>query len=148
MTSIAILEDLNLLFSGRYRAENWIVPDLVFRASTQARRSFLRAFFDSEGTAQFRFKKSVRYVAAGSKSLVGLQGIERLLGTEGIRSQWDRRELASGPFWVLRISDRLAVEAFAQRVGFTIPRKTYTLQRMIRTYKRSRPYILTSTARQ
>ncbi|MCU4717875.1 LAGLIDADG family homing endonuclease [Halapricum hydrolyticum] len=91
------------------------VPDCLLRASIPNKRSFLRAYVDSEGTVSPKEREIV--VASMSREL--LDGIQTLLLCFGIETQIQPRQNGS---YRLRISGT-DFETYIQQIGFVTERK-------------------------
>lgn len=130
LRSVKAVEDL-LSYSVSFKTEDWRVPEVIKEAQPEIKGSYLRGFFDSEGTAAPHMNEGCRYVYAFSKNLEGLRDIQVLLRDIGIES----RVFQHPRIHKLLISRRKNLKKFAKFVGFTIKRKMQKLEHGLSTYK-------------
>ena len=128
------------------------VPWSINGAPTDAVAAFLRGLFDADGCV--RDGADDRYVGLGSRSRELLVDVQRLLSTFGIVSRiystsvsprptfrHTRRDGSvaeygsTGPAHDLRITGT-AVAAFSSAIGFTVPSKRATLERVMGEHTR------------
>lgn len=124
----AACEDL-LSYGVSFKQNNWLIPPAIKSGSIGARTSYLRGFFDSEGSVE----NKCRRIKGTSSHLRGLEDISALLWGLGIRSRIAPQSKENA--YDVRIQDRASVELFTKHVGFIIMRKADRLQRMLASYK-------------
>jgi len=124
----AACEDL-LSYGVPFKQDGWLVPPAIKNASPAIQASYLRGFFDSEGSME----TNGRRIRGTSSHLPGLEGVSALLRGLRIRSRIIRQSKNSA--YDVRIQDRASVELFAKHVSFTINRKKGKLQRSLNSYK-------------
>jgi intein-encoded DNA endonuclease-like protein/DNA-binding CsgD family transcriptional regulator len=124
----AACEDL-LSFGVPFRQDDWLIPPAIKNASIDVQASYLRGFFDSEGSVE----ANGRRIKGTSSNLPGLVDISALLRDLRIRSRIIC--LSKGNVGDVRIQDRASVELFAENVGFTIKRKKEKLHWLLARYK-------------
>jgi intein-encoded DNA endonuclease-like protein len=133
LRSVKAVEDL-LSYSVSFKTEDWRIPEVIKRAPPEIKGSYLRGFFDSEGTAALHMNEGCRYVYAFSKNMEGLKEVKNLLADIGIECKIFQQK--SGLYGII-LSGRKNIKRFAEFVGFTIKRKMQKLEHGLSTYKRT-----------
>ncbi|MDO8516971.1 MAG: LAGLIDADG family homing endonuclease [Nanoarchaeota archaeon] len=122
---------INLI--GKFKKENWIVPEIIKNSNNSIKCAFIKGFFDSEG----EIDKQIGRVGATSMNLNGLTEIKNLLKNLGIRNtiikKKDLRENASQKY-ILRIHDKNSIRLFNELISFTIQRKQRVLKEFLSKY--------------
>ena len=118
-----------LSYGISFKTKEWSVPESIKNASIEEKASFLRGFFDSEGSVDI----GSRRIRATSSNLNGLSGTKILLESIGIRSKIDLK--SSKKAYDLKIQDRRSVEIFEKNIEFTIRRKKERLNEIVKNYK-------------
>ncbi|MBU3907049.1 MAG: hypothetical protein KKA64_02240, partial [Nanoarchaeota archaeon] len=135
LTRLCSKEACNFVNSiGKFKKENWRVPNIIKNSKKSVRCSFLLGFFDSEGEIDSEAKR----IGATSMNLEGLKEIEDLLKSIRIRSTIIKRKDPrpnTHQKYVLRLQDRKSMELFYKNIGFTIQRKQIMLAKCIKNYK-------------
>jgi hypothetical protein len=108
------------------------VPAQIKKAGLEVQASYLRAFFDSQGSVSLHHKE----ITGTKKNKLVLEEMGDLLSNFDI--YW--RIVGPGLFgcWNIAISCRRSIEKFVERVGFTIWRKKQALEKLLKSYKTSR----------
>ncbi|HEX3426831.1 MAG TPA: LAGLIDADG family homing endonuclease [Acidimicrobiales bacterium] len=137
------------------------VPWSVFQAPQEIVAAFLQGLFDADGCVR-RDDAKGSYVGLGSSSCQLLVDVQRLLTTFGIDcTVWKGRSEGSSHFRYQRKQDgptvnyqssgsfdlritASSIPAFARYIGFSIPRKSEALERMIA--ERTRGFYTTNRA--
>ena len=127
--SVEVAKDM-FSYGVNFGSKSWMVPEAIKRAQLEIKRSYLRGFFDSEGTVYFRENRD-RYVAAFSTNLEGLKKIGKLLAGIEIESKISQEAW----YYKIKISKRENLRKFAELVGFTIKRKMRKLEQALSAYK-------------
>jgi ribonucleoside-diphosphate reductase alpha chain len=132
------------------RAHEKRVPQSVFTAPHEIQASFLRGLLGADGCVAW--SESNRYVGLGSRSELLLKDVQKLLSGFGVRSQiyqvgkggtgfsYTRVdgctvEYQSRPGFDLRITGS-DMQRFADRIGFSTPRKEARLEELIQRFGR------------
>lgn len=111
---------------GKFKKDNWEVPELIKSSNRDVQCAFIKGFFDSEG----EIDKQIGRVGATSMNLKGLNEIQRLLGNLGIRSTIIKKKdnrINAHQKYVLRIHDKNSIGLFSELIDFTIDRKQIIL---------------------
>lgn len=124
----AACEDL-LSYGVPFRQDVWLVPPAIKNASPDIQASYLKGFFDSEGSVETNGQR----IKGTSSRLLGLEEISALLRNLGIKAKIIRQ--SKNDAYDVRIQDRASVELFAKYVGFTINRRKEKLQLLLASYK-------------
>lgn len=127
-----------LLSKIKCKTYNWRVPmDVLNTSDEKIICSFLKGFFDSEGCVIFGNPFN-RRVEATTVQKEGLKEIRSLLKKIGIISRitQSKEQKMKGLYEVI-ISGRKNLEAFAEKVNFSIHRKRIVLESLLKSYKRS-----------
>ena len=124
----AACEDL-LSYGVLFKQDGWLVPPAIKNASPAIQASYLRGFFDSEGSME----TNGRRIRGTSSHLPGLEGVSALL--RGLRIRYRIIRQSKNSAYDVRIQDRASVELFAKHVSFTINRKKGKLQRLLNSYR-------------
>ncbi len=119
----------DLLSYSSFKGNEWNVPHAIKTAPLDIKTSYLRGFFDSEGSVDINSQR----VSGTSACLPGLCGISELLTDFGIKSKVIQSSKKS--VYNLRTCGRASVELFARYVGFTINRRKEKLQQLLASYK-------------
>jgi len=121
---------LDYALFGKYE---WKIPGIIFNSSKNIKYSFLKGFFDSEGSVD----KSKKIVAVSVNEL-GINEVAILLLSIGIRSNIkevtnvvDNRRRQ----FFINITGREFIELYNQKINFSIKRKQTKLNNMIKNYK-------------
>ena len=120
----------NLLeFGVRDKNGNWHVPSEILKCKDETvGGSFLRGFFDSEGSV-------CEYLVRGfSKNFQGLSEIKELLGRLDIKSRIVDTTKSSHVY-TLCITGYENIKCFSIKVGFSIARKQERLSCILKKYK-------------
>lgn len=132
LRSVKAAKDL-LSYGASFRTGDWRVPEVIKKATREIKGSYLRGFYDSEGTAAPHMNEGCRYIYAFSKNSDGLKDVKELLSEIGIESKIFQRPWIHG----IVISGRKNLKKFSKLVGFTINRKIQKLEHGLLTYKRT-----------
>ncbi len=119
---------------AHFKTDSWRVPKVIFKSVEEIRSSFLKGFFDSEGSVDIVSKR----LAATSTNETGLNEIAMLLKEMGIRSRIRKNSTICGNrkfCFTLRISGRQNIMKYHAMTGFTIKRKQTKLKKLIAGYK-------------
>ncbi|MEM5772741.1 MAG: LAGLIDADG family homing endonuclease [Candidatus Aenigmatarchaeota archaeon] len=127
-----VYEDLKRY--GEFNSYVWRVPQEIIKNNDKLIiSSFLKGFFDSEGSVDI----SNRAIEATSSNKNGLEDIRFLLSKFGI---FTKIELAKKgrKLYKIRFSFSNYLEIFRKEIGFTIKRKEYALDKIIKNKKKYR----------
>jgi len=127
--SVEVAKDM-FSYGVNFGSKSWMVPETIKEAPSEIKRSYLRGFFDSEGTVYFR-EDGDRYIAAFSTNLEGLKEIGKLLTDIEIEYKISQEVW----YYKIKISKRGNLRKFAELVGFTIKRKMQKLEQALSAYK-------------
>ena len=131
LCSKEVFEDI--LSYGKFGTKNWRVPGIIKESSSSIKGSFLRGFYDSEGSVD-----STRKIIAVSTNKEGMSNITELLCSLGIRplniKMIEGAENRSSCY-VVKITGKNYIDLFEKNVGFSIKRKRDKLISLIRGYK-------------
>jgi orotate phosphoribosyltransferase-like protein len=114
-----------LSYGVSFREGNWEVPNEIKKAPSQIRAMYLRGMADSQGSVIY--SGQTRFVELCNTNTKGLEEIGELLNSLGV-IDWYIYDKG------LRIYGRKALTLFAQKINFTIERKTKTLERLLNSY--------------
>ncbi|MFQ6009666.1 MAG: LAGLIDADG family homing endonuclease [Candidatus Aenigmatarchaeota archaeon] len=114
---------------GRFRSEDWNVPQQIKNSSKQVKAAFLMAFFDDEGSVI----KSRREIRLYSINIDGLNEIAKLLEEFeikcSIRSGYGKRRNV----FAIIIRGVENLERFSKHIGFGVKTKKRKLKSMLST---------------
>ena len=99
------------------------VPSQIKLSDDETVRSFIRAYFDCEGSPS----RDARYIELTSESKILIQQINLLLKRFGIVSTISEKKVQEISYWRLSINSRYA-EYFAERIGALINYKKEKMQ--------------------
>ena len=126
-----VYEDLNKY--GNFGTYVWRVPKEVRNGDEFLVSSFLRGFFDSEGSVD----TSSGSISAFSSNKTGLEDIRFLLGRLGIFTKAERAK-KERTLYRIRFSFSKYLKIFREKINFTIKRKRYALDTIIKNKKKYR----------
>lgn len=131
-----------LEFLPSYRSGDVYVPPKIFDASREAKKAYLRALFDDEGSVCIRiFAKTgewKRNLKIDSKSLRLLEGIKVLLSEFKVSTNEIRNCTKKDKRWYyLGISGHKNFVNFNNEIGFTHPLKQQKLSFLLQTYTKT-----------
>lgn len=111
---------------------DWRVPNEIWNGANEAKRAFLKGWFDSEGS----FIKTSDNVTGNSNNLIGIMEIKCLLKELGIATTPNEPKpkldkFHKRPNYRISICNRANIERFAQQIGFSIERKQSRLLRYV-----------------
>ena len=118
---------------GPFGKYEWAVPSVILNSSDDIKSSFLKGFFDSEGSVD-TYKK----IIAVSVNKTGIHEIEYLLSSLGIKSNVREVSKLRGNRrrqYTIKITGRRFLELYSQKIGFSIGRKQECLENLIKGYK-------------
>ena len=118
----------DLMFYGSYNSHNWKVPDAIIEANVEAKREFLRALFDDEGTVHSK-KRIVRLY---SINLLGIMQIQSIIQKLGLGSKIYGGFGCKRNVYGLVISGKENLKRFANVIGFGLKRKSDKLLEALR----------------
>lgn len=131
ITRLCSKEACDFIFSfGKFKKENWRIPELIKNSNIKIKSAFLRGFFDSEG----EIDKKIGRVGATSMNFKGLQEIGKLLIDLGIKYTIIKKKDIrpnSHQKYVLRLNDKKSIALFDKHIGFTIKRKQAILDNFV-----------------
>jgi intein/homing endonuclease len=114
-------EDLNKF--GKFRSENWNIPEEIFRSSSEVKREFIKAMFDDEGTVIVR-DEEVRMYSTNKK---GLEQMAKLLVEYDIKPKLKAGYGKGRNVFALVIKGVDALSNFTCNIGFGLERKQMKL---------------------
>jgi len=116
---------------GTFSTKSWRIPSQLLNSpNKEIVGSFLKGFFDSEGTVCA--KRYNRYIRADSTNIKGLREIVYLLSILGIKTT---KISKSRNCYHVSISNIDGLEKFYNNIGFSIQRKFKRLESIINEYR-------------
>lgn len=112
---------------GSFYSREWKAPKL----SKKHLRSWLRAFYDSEGWVEIQKAKS-RVIGLQSINENGIKSVQKNLSKFKINSSLKYKE--NRKIWTLRISGLDDIKKFSKFIGFSHPNKSLKLKEAISSY--------------
>ncbi len=124
----------DLIQYSDFKTHTWIVPNEILKSENlKIKSSFLRGFFDSEGTPRVKKKgSSAIQVCSGNKASI-LVIKETLLNDFNIEMKVEERD---NEFIVLYSERYKDIKNFSDMINFTIKRKKDKLKLALENYKR------------
>lgn len=127
-----------------YRSCSIVVPYEILKSPEKLKITYLRTFYDDEGSASLRINKKTnewkRSVTLNSNSLLILKQIKSILLTLGIKSNKIIKTNANNvddKSYCLCITGKQNLVQFKEKIGFKHPRKNKRLCLMILSYGNS-----------
>jgi intein-encoded DNA endonuclease-like protein len=121
-------EELNKF--GKFRSEDWSIPDELLTSSTEVKREFIKAMFDDDGSVIVG-DRQVRLYSINRK---GLKEMSKLLVEFGIRTKLKAGYGERRNVFALVIKDRESMERFANSINFNLKRKRIKLSNILSTW--------------
>jgi hypothetical protein len=124
-----------------FKSDDIHIPNLIKSSSLSVKISFIRAFYDDEGSVALRFKKHPdewkRSITLCSNSLQILLEIKEFLLSLGIRPNKIYRTKPESHYdksFILSITGRNNFLLFREKIGFKHPKKAAVLNLLIASY--------------
>ena len=115
---------------GKYA---WRVPNAIMESTKATKCSFLRGFFDSEGSVDMSKK-----LVIVSVNFDGMKDVKKILSSIGIlcsmRHVESKTENRRGTY-LIEITGRRSIESYRMDIGFSIRRKQEKLDNLLNGYK-------------
>ena len=114
ISSQIIYNDL-LNGNGDFKTFTWRVPEEIMKSKIESlSSSFLRGFYDSEGSA------SKYCISVSSANKLGLENVSLLLNKFNIRNEVKKTKAG---YYLITITGRERLKTFKEKIGFSIKRK-------------------------
>lgn len=132
LTSKLVVQDL-LQYLTSFKTKEWSVPNQIKNSHKIIKSYFLRGFFDSEGSISLKKKghAHLQIYSINEKSLLIIKQI--LLKDFDINTNI---RFTSNNVLVLSTERYKDIKNFSDKIGFTIERKSKTLELSLQSYKR------------
>jgi intein-encoded DNA endonuclease-like protein len=118
----------DLLSYGVFKTKIWRIPKVIFNSKSSIQCSFLKGFFDSEGSVS----KNDKRITGTSSNFEGLSDVKKLLTMLNIDS---RITISRSIYYNLNITGRRSIEKFLSLISFSIKRKSKRLKALVKSYK-------------
>jgi intein-encoded DNA endonuclease-like protein len=119
---------------GKFKTENWSIPEEVIRADENIKSALVKGIFDSEGYSTFSGR--ARRLELEMKNKSGLRELKQILGDLNIKASLEQStKQEKKDTYLLRIYDRESIENFNNKSGFSIGRKNGALEDLLDSYK-------------
>jgi len=124
-------EDLSKF--GKFRSENWNIPEEIFKSSAEVKKEFIKAMFDDEGTVIIR-DREIRLYSINKK---GLKQIAKLLIEYNIKPKLKAGYGEIRNVFALVIKGVEALSNFTHNIGFGLERKQMKLTSIFSTWPKA-----------
>lgn len=130
-SSARLFMDLSNYYQQEWNARCWRISPAIFKSALEARRAFVRGYFDADGYPYFSKARNRVFVQVNAVNHSGLTGVKRLLESTGFHPGLYRR-YKKRDVWELTIYRKQEVIRFSTEIKFSIKRKQAKLGRMLR----------------
>lgn len=115
-----------LLSLGNYGTKNWNVPEFILEGNKKIKGSYLKAFFDDEGS--FKENHTLKVMTINKNGMKQIKGLLNNLGIHCRLKPEKYNGFGEGTSYNITISHQTNIKKFCQEIGFGIKRKQEKLK--------------------